>query len=192
MTDYVPEADAHVRNVHWPKPGTLPGLPQHDHVRAKRSGRGLWLPMAAVAVAAALSLWGSGVAKRDEPQKLAPAAATSRGLVFGLCEQGGLTNCVSSGDSFYLAGKTVRIANIEAPQPYSTACPREAQLGRKAARKLQNLLNSGELEMTKVPQNLDNYGLLLRRVAVDGKDVGEAMIAAGLAREIGGVLKSWC
>lgn len=112
--------------------------------------------------------------------------------MFGLCDEGGLTNCVASGDSFYLGGKTVRIAGIEAPQLYGAACPKEAELGRASAIRLQTLLNSGELEMTKVPQDLDRFGLLLRNVAVDGESVGPAMVEAGLARKIGDLTRSWC
>ena len=129
--------------------------------------------------------------ERSGPQS-AVSATTSKGLVFGLCSEGGLTNCVASGDSFYLGGKTVRVAGIEAPQLYGAACPKEAALGRKSAAKLQGLLNSGELEMTKVGQDLDRYGLLLRNVAVDGKDVGQVLVSRGLAREIGDLTRSWC
>lgn len=120
------------------------------------------------------------------------AATTSKGLTFGLCDEGGLTNCVASGDSFYLGGKNVRVAGIEAPQIYGAACPKEAALGQAAAVKLQGVLNSGELEMTKIPQDLDRFGLLLRNVAVDGKDVGGTMVREGLARNIGDMTRNWC
>ena len=122
----------------------------------------------------------------------AVSATTSKGLVFGLCSEGGLTNCVASGDSFYLGGKTVRIAGIEAPQLYGAACPKEVALGRQSAAKLQMLLNSGEIETTRVSQDLDRYGLLLRSVSVNGKDVGQAMMDAGVARGIGDLTRSWC
>ena len=192
VSDYVPDADAHVGNLHWPKPGSLPSLePKSDGARP-RSARGFLLPVAAVAAAAILSLWASGAFGPSEPRAPTKQAATSRGLVFGLCTEGGLTNCVASGDSFYLAGKTVRIAGIEAPQLYGAACPRELELGRRSAARLQLMLNSGELEMTKAAQDLDRYGLLLRHVAVDGQDVGKAMVHAGLAREIGDTLPGWC
>jgi endonuclease YncB( thermonuclease family) len=152
----------------------------------------LILPVAAVLGAVALSISGSGMLERAKSPRTATTATTSRGLVFGLCNEGGLTNCVVSGDSFYLGGKTVRVAGIEAPQLYGAACPKEATLGRKSADRLQGLLNSGELEMTKVGQDLDRYGLLLRNVAVDGKDVGRTLVAAGLARDIGDLTRSWC
>ena len=193
VTDYWPDANTHVEDVLWPKPGTLsdyPVTPKSDAPR-RSSRRGLILPVVAVLVACGLSLWGSGVLEQSEPQA-AVSATTSSGLVFGLCNQGGLTNCVASGDSFYLGGKAVRIAGIEAPQLYGAACPKEASLGRKSAARLQAILNSGELEMTKVGQDLDRYGLLLRSVAVEGKDVGRTLVSASLARDIGDMTRSWC
>ena len=194
VTDYWPDAHVHVGDVHWPKPGTLseyPVTPKSDAPR-RTSRRGLILPVAAVLVACGLSLWGSGVLEQPKKPQAAVSATTSSGLVFGLCNQGGLTNCVASGDSFYLGGKTVRIAGIEAPQLYGAACPKEAALGRKSAARLQAILNSGELEMTKVGQDIDHYGLLLRSVAVDGKDVGRTLVSASLARDIGDMTRSWC
>ena len=194
IADYWPDADAHIGNIHWPKPGTLREFPVTKPVDAPRrpSRRGLLLPAAVVLGAIGLSIWGSGMLERAKSPPAATTATTSRGLVFGLCNEGGLTNCVASGDSFYLGGKTVRVAGIEAPQLYGAACPREATLGRKSAAKLQGLLNSGELEITKVGQDLDRYGLLLRNVAVDGKDVGRTLVSAGLARDIGDLTRSWC
>jgi len=85
-----------------------------------------------------------------------------------------------------------RIAGIEAPQLYGAACPKEVALGRQSAAKLQMLLNSGEIETTRVSQDLDRYGLLLRSVSVNGKDVGRAMMDAGVARGIGDLTRSWC
>jgi endonuclease YncB( thermonuclease family) len=46
--------------------------------------------------------------------------------------------------------------------------------------------------MTRTPQDLDRFGLLLRHVAVDGKDVASAMVRARLAREIGDTTTGWC
>jgi endonuclease YncB( thermonuclease family) len=190
----VPNAEAHVANVHWPEPGSLPALPsdRRRDIPRRRSARGLWLPVAAVALAAMLSVWASGLLDNRARPPAEVETTRSSGLVFGLCSDGGLTNCIASGDSFYIGGKTVRIAGIEAPQLYGAACPREAHLGRQSALKLQALLNSGELEMTRAGQDLDRYGLLLRHVAIDGRDVGRAMVGARLAREIGTTGLNWC
>lgn len=188
VADYLPDADAQPFMAAW---SSGPAAPHSARLDRRKSARGLWAPIAAVAAAALLGLWGSGVLQTAQPTRPI-AASSSRGLVFGLCDQGGLTNCVSSGDSFYLGGKTVRIATIEAPQQYGAACPREARLAEASAKRLQAMLNSGEVELAKVPQNLDAFGLMLRRVSVDGRDVGQAMVSGGFAREIGDLTRTWC
>ena len=65
-------------------------------------------------------------------------------------------------------------------------------MARESAARLETLLNSGELELSKVERDLDRYGLLLRNVSIDGKDVGRTMAASGLARQIGDMTRSWC
>ncbi|NUT00143.1 MAG: thermonuclease family protein [Sphingomonas sp.] len=191
LADYWPDGRVKVVDLQPAAPATLAEFrarPRPDQTRKNR--RGLLLPVAFVAGAAILSLWASGGMNRSGgPQ---PQMATSRGLIFGLCESGGLTNCVVSGDSFYLGGKTVRIASIEAPQIYGAACPKEIELGQRSAARLRELLNSGEIELTRTSQDLDRFGLLLRNVSIDGKDAGQAMIGAGLARSIGDMTRSWC
>lgn len=193
LGDYWPEADVRIASLSVAKPGSVGDftIPRKPQPSKKASRRGLLLPGLAVLAAVLLSLWGSGMLQPSSAP-VAGQPARSSGLVFGLCNEGGLTNCVASGDSFYLGGKTVRIAGIEAPQLYGATCPREAALGHQSAAKLQSLLNSGEIEMTKVSQDLDRYGLLLRTVSVDGKDVGQEMLEAGLARDIGDMTRNWC
>lgn len=119
------------------------------------------------------------------------AGVVSRAL-FGLCPSGGGTNCVVDGDTFYLGGDKVRIAGIDAPETHPPHCQYEAQLGEAATEKLRALLNSGAVTMTSIDRDRDVYGRLLRNVAVDGVDVGEAMVGAGVAREYGGGRRSWC
>lgn len=111
---------------------------------------------------------------------------------FTHCHSGGDTDCVVDGDTFYLAGAKVRIAGIDAPETHPPRCAREARLGRQATETLHALLNSGAVTMTGIGRDRDTYGRLLRNVAVDGRDVGQAMIAAGVAREYKLGRRSWC
>ena len=194
LGDYWPDARNPLGGVRWGEPvsvGDFRRRPRPDTPQ-RASRRGMLLPVVAVLAAILLSIWGSGIFQKPLKATAEAPQTRSAGLVFGLCSQGGLTNCVASGDSFYLGGKTVRIAGIEAPQLYGAACPKEAALGQTASGRLQTLLNSGQLGLTKVGPDLERYGVLLRNVTVDGKDVGQAMVRDGLARNIGDLTRSWC
>ena len=67
-----------------------------------------------------------------------------------------------------------------------------ARLGDEATEKLHSLLNSGAVTMTGIDRDRDVYGRMLRNVTVNGQDVGEAMITAGVAREYGRGRRPWC
>jgi endonuclease YncB( thermonuclease family) len=120
-------------------------------------------------------------------QTSAPVTAS-----FDYCQWGGGTNCVVDGDTFWIGGEKVRIANIDAPETHPSRCAEEARLGNAATDKLHDLLNSGAVTMTSIDRDRDVYGRLLRNVAVNGSDVGEALVSAGVAREYGSGRRPWC
>lgn len=113
-------------------------------------------------------------------------------MSFGYCKWGGGTNCVVDGDTFYLGGDKVRIAGIDAPETHDYGCESELALGNRATEMLHSLLNSGPVTMTSIDRDRDVYGRLLRNVAVNGQDVGEAMVSAGVAREYASGRRPWC
>jgi endonuclease YncB( thermonuclease family) len=124
-----------------------------------------------------------------------PFAARNDGAVrvaFSSCKWGGGTNCVVDGDTFWIGGAKVRIAGIDAPETHDYRCAAELALGDRATAKLQALLNSGAVTMSGIGRDRDVYGRLLRNVQVNGADVGEAMVGAGVARVYGGGRRSWC
>ena len=102
---------------------------------------------------------------------LHPAASPVRAS-FGYCYRGGGTNCVVDGDTFWIGGEKVRIADIDAPETHPPRCAYEAQLGNEATDKLHALLNSGAVTMTSIDRDRDVYGRLLRNFALGGQDVG--------------------
>ena len=137
--------------------------------------------------------YGSGTFSTGPQQAL--GAASLAGPVratFGYCYIGGGTNCVVDGDTFWINGEKVRIAGIDAPETHPSRCAEEARLGRAATQKLHELLNSGAVTMTNIDRDRDRYGRLLRNVEVNGQDIGEAMVGAGVAREYGSGRRSWC
>lgn len=96
------------------------------------------------------------------------------------------------GDTFTLGdGRRVRIAGIDAPEIHPPRCAEEKRLGEAARAKLQQLLDSGTVTMSGSQH--DQYGRDLRNVQVNGQDVGEAMMSAGLARGYDGKKRRpWC
>lgn len=111
---------------------------------------------------------------------------------FALCHTGGGVNCVVDGDTIWIGGDKVRIADIDAPETHPPRCAREAELGNRATLRLRELLNAGAVTLTPIDRDTDRYGRLLRTVEVDGRGVGDTLVAEGLARWYGGGRRPWC
>ena len=131
-------------------------------------------------------------AARGQGRSARSHAAAGVRASFSYCKWGGGQNCVVDGDTFYIGGAKVRIADIDAPETHDYRCQSELELGERAARQLQALLNSGAVTMTSIDRDRDVYGRLLRNVAVDGRDVGDSLISDGLARAYAGGRRPWC
>jgi endonuclease YncB( thermonuclease family) len=116
------------------------------------------------------------------------AAAPANPLQFGRCEGG--ANCVIDSDTIRVAGATVQIAGMQTPQIDSPRCPEEQRRGTKAVERLIELLNSGKVTVGEAVQGTD--GSLRRKVAVDGRDIAQTMIASGLAQVDDGARHGWC
>ena len=111
---------------------------------------------------------------------------------FALCHAGGGTNCVVDGDTFWLDGEKIRIADIDTPETHPPRCAYEAELGDRATRRLRALLNEGALELETIDRDTDRYGRKLRRVVRDGRSLGDVLVGEGLARPYGTGRRSWC
>lgn len=163
-----------------------------DPVRRRwRFGRIGQMAVALAGVAAGLGRT-AGLIRPSEP--LAAAAPAARaGTRFGFCHTGGGANCVVDGDTFRMAGARIRIADIDTPETHPAHCAQEAELGAAATRRLQALLNSGEVALASADRDTDRYGRKLRIVSVAGRGVGETLVAEGLARPYaGGYRQGWC
>lgn len=112
---------------------------------------------------------------------------------FGFCHSGAGTNCVVDGDTFWLDGSKIRIADIDTPETHPSRCDEEARLGASATGALQDWLNGGAFSVRSIDRDTDRYGRKLRIVTRSGESVGAALIDAGLARSYdGGVRAGWC
>ena len=111
---------------------------------------------------------------------------------FGFCHTGGGTNCVVDGDTLWLGGEKIRVADIDAPETHEPRCAAEQELGDKATRRLRELLNNGAVSLQPIDRDEDKYGRKLRIVLVDGHSVGERLVDEGLARRYAGGRRPWC
>jgi micrococcal nuclease len=124
------------------------------------------------------------VAAANEPDE-----AVSSGLPPASRARGHIT--VIDGDTFAMGGQRIRIAGIDAPETHPSRCADEARLGFAATQKLKQLLGSGRVTLSGAIH--DKYGRDVRQVQVGGRDVGEIMIGAGLARSYDGAKRQpWC
>ena len=122
-----------------------------------------------------------------------PAATTgSVGTRFALCGGGPRTNCVVDGDTFWMAGEKIRIADIDTPETHPSRCALEAELGGRATRRLQALLNAGPVTLVTAGRGTDRYGRQLRTVERGGVSLGDTLVEEGLARRWTGRRQPWC
>ncbi|KFL28973.1 hypothetical protein JP75_23510 [Devosia riboflavina] len=121
-----------------------------------------------------------------------PIVGTIAPRSFGLCGGGARKTCVVDGDTFWFDGTKIRIADINTPEIGEPDCAAEAALGRKASLRLAELLSGATLDLRAADRDEDQYGRKLRVVERDGRSVGQALVAEGLAHEWRGRRESWC
>lgn len=175
-----------------------PQLPDQWQPYVSKKKPKLWHGAIAVAILGLLfGIWSLQIGRpgwsRGSIASLAETSQPSPIRRFGLCHIGGGRNCVVDGDTIWMDGVKIRIADIDAPETHPPRCPYEADLGNKATRRLHQLLNSGPVEAKRVgTENSDQYGRKLRILWQNAKSVGAILIAEGLARPWTGGRRPWC
>ncbi|MFL6855120.1 MAG: thermonuclease family protein [Sphingomicrobium sp.] len=111
---------------------------------------------------------------------------------FNFCHTGGGYNCVVDGDTIWLKGVKIRIADIDAPETHDPKCASELQRGNRATKRLLELVNSVTVTLRSIDRDEDRYGRKLRIVMVDGRPVGDTLVGEGLVRPYDGGRRPWC
>ena len=107
---------------------------------------------------------------------------------------------VVDGDTVDIDGVRVRVLPIDTPETWEPRCAAELDLGLKAKDRLKQLLAGVVVTYEiDVKAGRDPYRRTLARVYADGKDVGEILMAEGLAvkwapgpKAKAARLKLWC
>ncbi|MBB3909757.1 thermonuclease family protein [Sphingomonas desiccabilis] len=134
----------------------------------------------------------SGASEALEPVVLGQAATSKEARSFSICHTGGGENCVVDGDTAWINGEKIRIADIDAPETHPPRCPSEAELGERATQRLADLLNGGQFELKKGARDIDRHGRKLRVLVRDGRSLGDQLVSEGLARPWEGRRRPWC
>ena len=121
-----------------------------------------------------------------------PALVLSAAALFTFCTSAPRETCVVDGDTFWLAGEKVRMADINAPETLQAACPDERQRGEAAKRRLLELLNAGPVTLVNGARRHDRYGRRLALAMRQGQSLGSQLVAEGLAEPWRGRRSSWC
>lgn len=122
---------------------------------------------------------------------LTPTDAQEFSVRFTMCGRDRVT-CVVDGDTIWLGGENLRLESYDTPEPYNDICGGRAEvaLAKKASGRLLELLNGNSF--TVQTYGSDRYGRTLATIRIGGIDVGDILIAEGLARKWPDGREFWC
>lgn len=90
-------------------------------------------------------------------------------------------------------GERIRLVNADTPEHGEQAsCLAERRLAARATAHVRDLLAEAERVDVREVGRTDTYGRTLARVALDGRDLGETLIAEGLAHPWRDHREPWC
>jgi micrococcal nuclease len=101
--------------------------------------------------------------------------------------------CVVDGDTIWLDGVKIRIADIDTPEISEPRCDWEYRRGIEARDRLVVLLNEGPFDAVPTGgRDEDQYGRKLRVLTRGGQSIGGLLVSEGLARTWTGRREPWC
>ncbi|MCB1378352.1 MAG: thermonuclease family protein [Alphaproteobacteria bacterium] len=110
-----------------------------------------------------------------------------------VCGSGHRYACVVDGDTLWLDGQKIRLADINTPETHGARCAEERALGERATLRLVELINAGPFELVSDGgRDRDRYGRKLRLLKRDGQSLGLVLVAEGLAHVWAGYRQDWC
>ena len=150
-------------------------------------------PLAAAVLVATFAV---GIVVTNDP--IASASMTQLASIasiprFKVCTGPVPRTCVVDGDTIWLEGEKIRIADIDTPEIGEAKCQSEHDRGILARDRLAGLLNEGKFDV--IPgggRNEDQYGRKLRVLTRDGLSLGNVLVSEGIARTWSGQREPWC
>lgn len=144
----------------------------------------LLVGLPALALLAGLALYGGETRSDAQPPKVEARIAEDR-------PRSASQWIAVDGDTIKSpAGVNYRLVGFDAPETFQAKSQRELDKGRLAKRRLQELMDSGEVTLEPVTdRGKDKYGRELARAYIGGENVADIMINEGHARAYDGKSK---
>jgi micrococcal nuclease len=102
-------------------------------------------------------------------------------------------HCVVDGDTLYIGGQKIRVADVDTPEISEPKCSSEKALGERATSRLIELVNAGPFEVLAWKgRDEDQYGRKLRVLVRNGRSIGDILVSEGLAHTWSGRREPWC
>lgn len=102
--------------------------------------------------------------------------------------------CVVDGDTLWLNGENIRLKDFDTPEPQTQICggAAEVALAHQASARLLELLNGNEWTIERFGYDRTSSRRTLATIRINGRDVGDILIAERLARRWPDGLEFWC
>ncbi len=124
---------------------------------------------------------------QEEPKKVTSASAPPTACDITRVVDGDTVKAICHGRE-----TSLRLMGFDTPETFRSRCDEEHALGKIATNHLKKLLKDAH-EITPVVGRPDKYRRLLTTLYIDGRDVAEIMIEAGLAVPYHGEKRiNWC
>lgn len=106
-----------------------------------------------------------------------------------ICAPGPRDHCVHDGDTVWIEGEKIRIADIDTPE-LNGECEYERALAIRARDRLIVLLNTDSFAIER--SGTDRYGRTLAVLHRSGSSIGAQLVTEDLARAWSGKREPWC
>lgn len=128
---------------------------------------------------------------------LSPMAAFAVGMPIEECRGGDRAarklTCVVDGDTIWHQGIKMRLLEIDTPETFGAACPREREIGQAAKERLIALMAGGyRIEDSGEKDRTSDRRELVRVTLNDGRDAGRVLVSEGLAQRWPNKGNRWC
>jgi endonuclease YncB( thermonuclease family) len=113
-------------------------------------------------------------------------------LAIEMCDSGKRVTCVVDGDTLWFRGEKIRMMGYDTPEAITGICggQKEIRLAARASKRLVQLLNQNTFTIER--DGKDKYGRTLAVIRISGRNVGDILIAEGLARSWPDGQEFWC